>query len=174
MNILDKLNSGKLNTFSITVIVICMVINLLDGYDILAISFTAPLISEEWTISPDALGAVFSSSLFGMAIGALIIGPYGDRIGRRPIILLCMIVVALAMLLTTFVNSVSQLMAVRFLTGLGIGGLLPSLNTIVAEYTPDKYRNISLSVMHIAYPAGAILSGVVVGFLQKAIGEYRF
>lgn len=154
----------------IRVILLCWLVNLLDGFDLLAIAFAAPAISASWQLTPEALGVVFSSGLVGMTAGSLILGPLSDRIGRRPMILLATAVLGVATLATSQVSAIWPLLIIRFITGLAIGGLLPSLNTLVAEYAPDRRRNFAVSIMHLGFPVGGILGGAIAAQLIPIYG----
>lgn len=151
-------------------VVICLIINVLDGFDLLAIAFTANEIAIEWGIGPEALGVLFSSSLVGMILGAFALAPAADTIGRRPQIVFCLFVIAFGMLASGVASSVTQLMLFRFVTGVGIGGILPSINTMVAEYSNARWRNLSLSFMHIGYPLGVLIGGASAAYLIDSHG----
>lgn len=148
----------------------CVVLNMLDGFDVLAMAFTAPGISAEWGLPPETLGLLFSAAPAGMAIGALLIGPLADKVGRRMTILACLVVITIGMLSSAFTNSVAQLLVLRFFTGLGIGGILPSLNTIVAEYSSRKWRDFSISLMHAGYPIGVVIGGSIAAMIIAVYG----
>jgi MFS transporter, AAHS family, 4-hydroxybenzoate transporter len=152
------------------VILACWFINMLDGFDVLAIAYTAPTISEQWQISPDRLGVVLSAGLVGMAAGALFIAPLADRFGRRKVILWCLAIIGISMVGTGLANSVTVLTLARVVTGLGVGGLLASLNTLVAEYSPDHRRNFAISFLQSGYPIGALLGGFLAAPLIPAFG----
>ncbi len=140
-------------------IAVCVALNALDGFDVLSISFASPGIAAEWGIDRGALGIVLSMELIGMAAGSVLLGPLADRIGRRPTALLCLVLMALGMAATAHVASISQLAAFRFLTGIGIGGMLACTNAMVAEYTSDRWRGAAVAVMAAGYPMGAIGGG---------------
>ncbi len=165
-----RIDDGPLTALQVTVVVVCWLINMLDGFDILAISYTAHSITEEWALSPEVLGGVFSAGLLGMALGAMFIGPYCDRIGRRKIVLLCVAVIGVAMMATTWARTVTELMLLRLLTGLGIGGLFASLTALVAEYSPSRHRNLMIGFMHGGYPVGALLGGLLAAWLIPEMG----
>ncbi len=152
------------------VIALCWLVNMLDGFDLLAISFTAPEIAKTWQLAPQTLGIVFSSGLLGMMIGSLILGPAADHVGRRRMILLAVTMLGASMLATAYAASVGQLMLLRGLTGIAIGALLPSLNTLVAEYTPDRRKNLAISFMHVGYPIGGIAGGWLASQIIPASG----
>ena len=161
---------GPMTAFQILAVGICWTINMLDGVDILAISFTAPEISAEWGVTPAALGVVFSAGFFGMVTGSLVLAPIGDYVGRRWTILGGLVVITASMLATAFVQSTPALVAARAATGTGIGVILASLTTVVAEYTSNKHRSFAISFMHMGYPVGAVLSGLIAVYLIGAFG----
>ncbi|QDJ11741.1 Vanillate transporter (plasmid) [Roseomonas mucosa] len=124
----------NMTPFQTMVVGICIFINLLDGFDVLAMAFTAPAIAKEWGLQPTELGILFSAGLAGMATGSVLLSPLADRYGRRVSILICLALMTVGMLLSAAVQSTTQLLILRFVTGLGIGGILPSINTLIAEY----------------------------------------
>src|SRR3954470_14612423 len=108
----------------IIAVAVTIALNALDGFDVLAISFASPGIAAEWGIDRAALGVVLSMELFGMAVGSVLLGGVTDRIGRRPMILGCLCVMALGMFMVPTTSSIGTLMMWRVFTGLGIGGML--------------------------------------------------
>lgn len=163
-------NRGRLTGVQLGVMATCWLINMLDGFDVLAIAFTAPTISAEWQLRPGTLGVVLSAGLVGMALGAMFIAPLADRFGRRTVILWCLAVIGSAMLATSAVGSVDLLIAMRLVTGLGVGGLLASLNTMVAEYAPGRGRNFAISFLQSGYAIGGLAGGVLAAALIPAFG----
>jgi benzoate transport len=146
--------------FQIAVVAICTILNGIDGFDVLAISFAAPVLAEEWSLRAGELGILFSSGLAGMTGGSLLIAPLADRIGRRWMTLGSLIGVTVGMFLSAAAQDPVQLALTRVLTGLGIGAMLPSLATIVAEYSSTRRRELAVSVMSTGYPIGATLGGL--------------
>ncbi|MEA5402679.1 MFS transporter [Arcicella sp. DC2W] len=142
-------------------IVICFVMNMLDGMDVMVISYTAPAIAKAWGTSPEALGIVFSSGLVGMTFGAILLAPYADKIGRKSMILLSAVLMGSTIFLTSFATSISYLLLCRFISGLGIGSMLASTASLTAEYTPNKTKDFWVSLVISGYPVGAVLSGLV-------------
>ncbi len=159
-----------MSRFQIVAIMVCIVINMMDGFDVLVIAFAAPSISAEWQLSNASLGWLLSSGLLGMALGSLLLGPMADKIGRRKLILLCLLVISSGMLLSAFSQDVAQLTALRLFTGLGIGGILPGLNTIVSEYSSLRWRSFWVSFLQTGYPIGATLGGILTVFLIAKFG----
>ena len=170
VNIASQVEQGAMSHFQVAAIMLCMIINMMDGFDVLVIAFTAPSIAAEWGLSASMVGVLLSSGLLGMVLGSLLLGPWADRIGRRPLILICLLVITIGMLLSGFCQNAQQLIAMRMLTGLGIGGILPGLNTIVAEYSSLRWRSLSVSLMQTGYPVGATLGGILTAILIANYG----
>jgi len=136
------IDESPLTGVQITVVAVCFFLNMLDGMDVLAISFAAPAIAEEWAITRQSLGVVFSAALIGMTAGALFLSPYTDVIGRRRMILISLVLISVGMLATSLANSIATLIVLRFFAGLGIGSMLASMTSMVSEYSPDRWRNV--------------------------------
>jgi benzoate transport len=159
-----------MSVFQIAAIGVCVLINALDGFDVLAVAFTAPAISREWGLAPTQVGGLFSAGLAGMGIGAFTISPLGDKLGRRPAILFCLVLLAAGMFASAFAGDLGQLAATRVLTGLGIGGILASINTVVAEYASPRRRSLAISCMALGYPVGATVGALAAVPLIGAFG----
>lgn len=157
----------------ILAIAVCIALNALDGFDVLAISIVAPLIVAEWNIDRASLGIVLSGELFGMALGSIFIGGLADRYGRRPTILACLLAVGFGMFATAAANSIATLVALRVLTGLGIGGMLASINAIVSEYASERRRPLVIAINLIGYPIGAIIGGSLSSILLAETREWQ-
>jgi benzoate transport len=160
-----ELRREPMSRFQMVAVAICVALNALDGFDILAITFAAPGITREWSLGPGALGIVISTGLVGMTIGSLGLAPLADTLGRRPIILLCLVLMTLGMLLSATANSIGTLVIWRVITGLGIGGMLASINAMVAEYANDSRRDFCVGLMAIGYPLGGMLGGMAAAWL---------
>jgi MFS family permease len=164
------IDSNPLSKLQLTTIFVCFLMNMLDGMDVLVISYTAPAIAKAWAIGPDVLGTVFSSGLIGMTLGTLLIAPYADRIGRKNVILISAILMGTCIYLTSYATSVNMLLVYRFLSGLGIGCMLASTAALTAEFTPNKTRDFWVSFVISGYPIGAVLSGLVAAKVIPAEG----
>lgn len=156
--------------FQILAISLCALINIFDGFDVLAIAYTAPAISAEWSLSAGALGIVFSAGYFGMAIGAMTLGTLSDHIGRRRMILLSLLTLTLTMGLTSTAESISTLLGYRFGSGLAIGAMLASITAITAEYSPNSKRNFMICIVQGTYAIGATLGGLLSAYLIQDHG----
>ncbi len=151
----------------ITAVVITIGLNALDGFDVLSIAFASPGIAAEWHPSQTALGWLQSMELAGMALGSILLGGVADKIGRRATILGCLVVMAAGMFLATTAGGIGYLSVYRVITGLGIGGTLAAINAVAAEFSNTRARNLSVSIMSIGYPIGAVVGGIIVTQLLK-------
>ena len=167
-----QLDEAPMGRLQIIAIILCVLLNALDGFDVLAISFASPGIAKEWGVDRAALGLVLSMELIGMAVGSVLLGNVADRIGRRPTIIFCLIVMALGMGAATQAWDVISLSIIRLATGLGIGGMLACTNAMVAELANARARSLAVAIMAAGYPAGAILGGSVASQLLVA-GNWR-
>jgi benzoate transport len=151
----------RMGAFQIAAVVICVLLNAVDGFDVLSISFASPGIAADWGIDRAALGVVLSMELIGMAVGSVLIGGLADRIGRRPVIILCLLIMIVGMTAAAYAPDIVSLSACRLFTGLGIGGMLASTNAMVAEYANNKNRHLCVTIMAAGFPIGAVAGGSV-------------
>ena len=155
------LDKGSISPLQYATILVCFLMNILDGMDVLVISYCAPSIAKSWEVGPEALGIVFSAGLAGMALGALFLAPFADRLGRKIMILLSAFIMGTGIFLTAYSDNVYQLGFLRLFSGIGIGSMLASTAALTAEYTPDKTKDFWVSLVISGYPVGAVLSGLV-------------
>ncbi|OKJ95168.1 MFS transporter [Streptomyces sp. CB03234] len=155
------LDEGPMSRFQWGAIAVCVVLNMLDGFDVLVMAFTGKAVSADWELSSSELGLLLSAGLVGMALGAMFVAPWGDRIGRRPVILGCLAVAATGMLLSSVSQSPAQLGALRVLTGVGIGGVLACSNVIAGEYASRRWRGLAVSLNSAGYAVGATVGGLL-------------
>jgi len=169
-DIRTALRDGPVTMLQIGVVTICTLLNMIDGFDVLAISFTAPLIAKDWNVDPVSLGILLSAGLAGMATGSLFLSPLADLVGRRAVLLLCTAVISIGMLASAVTGSVAMLALFRLVTGIGIGGVLSSGNTLLSEYVPQRWRDLSISFMVVGYSGGAIVGGSISAALITLFG----
>ena len=141
----------------------------LDGFDTQAIGYVAPALAKEWGLTKGALGPVFSAGLFGLMIGALVFGPLADRVGRKKIIIFSTLAFGIGALVTAFVQDVNSLLAIRFLTGLGLGGAMPNAIAMTSEFNPRRRRATMVMIMFCGFSVGAALGGFLAAALDPAL-----
>ena len=169
-DIRTTLRDGPMTMVQVGVVTICTLLNMIDGFDVLAISFTAPLIAKEWNVDPVSLGLLLSAGLAGMAAGSLFLSPVADLVGRRAVVVLCTAIISVGMLTSAATSSVWMLALCRLVTGVGVGGVLSSGNTLLSEYAPQRWRDLSISAMVVGYSGGAIVGGSISAVLITLFG----
>ncbi|NLT26218.1 MAG: MFS transporter, partial [Microbacteriaceae bacterium] len=147
------------------VVAICTLLNAIDGYDVLAMAFTAAPVSAEFGLSDTELGWLLSSGLIGMAVGGVSFGPLADRIGRRPVIIGGLVLNIAGMLLAATAPGMGMLLVWRILTGLGVGAILATGAVLVSETVSARRRGLALSVYTAGYSLGATIGGLIAGWL---------
>ena len=148
----------------------CAAVLLVDGFDTQAIGYVAPAIAQAWSLPRGALGPVFSASLVGLMIGALTFGPLADRVGRKWIIVLSTAAFGVCTLATVLADGTASLLAIRFLTGLGLGGAMPNTVALTAEFCQHRRRATIVMLMFGGFSVGGALGGLVASALIPAFG----
>jgi MFS family permease len=153
-----------------SIVWLCVLLNFNDGIDVLSLSFAAPEIMKDWSLSKAAMGYAFSAGLAGMMIGSLLLAPWGDRIGRKKIFFLALLLISTGMLGVAISQSYLQLLLFRLLTGSGIGALLPAMAAVAAEHSNEKWRDFNVGLVQGGWPIGAILLGFISTWAIPAYG----
>lgn len=141
-----------------------------EGFDTSAIGYIAPAIAREWQVPSDALGTILSADLLGLFPGYLFLAPLSARIGHKRMVVVCTLAFGLLTFLTITATSVPMLIAFRFLTGVGVGGAMPSAVALTGEYFPERMRSTSITLVYIGYSIGQIGAGAVAAALLPAYG----
>jgi len=166
----EVIDKRPVTGLQVMILAIALILNMLDGFDVVAMAFTVHSIGEEMGLAPDRLGYAFSVAAAGMMIGAMFLAPISDRIGRRKMVLGCVLTIGLSVIATGLASNLWQLISFRAITGLAIGGMLASLATMASEYTPEKYRTLAVVTVTAGYPLGATLGGFVAAPLLAKYG----
>ncbi|MFM0285675.1 MFS transporter [Paraburkholderia megapolitana] len=156
--------------FQLMLLVLCGLCLVIDGFDAQAMGYVAPSVIAEWNVSKAALGPVFSASLFGMLLGALGLSVLADRIGRRPVLIGATFFFAAAMIATPLASTVPALIALRFITGLGLGCIMPNAMALVGEFSTPAHRVKRMMLVSCGFTLGAALGGFVSAALIPAFG----
>lgn len=143
------------------VVAICVLVNMIDGYDILALAQAGSALKRDWGLSDAELGTLLAMNLVGMAIGALSVSPVADQWGRRPAILTCLVLMSIGMAVSAVSTEFYGMAAGRLVTGVGIGGMTSTVGMIALEYASFKRREFAASAVASAYPVGTIIGAYV-------------
>jgi MFS transporter, AAHS family, 4-hydroxybenzoate transporter len=155
------IDGSPIGAYRIGVFVLCAFIAMVDGFDTQSIAFAAPAIAATWQVSPSQFGAAFGAALFGAMMGGIVLGPLGDRIGRRQILGIAMVIFGLASYGCAHSQTIQGLMLWRSVTGLGLGGAIPCLIAITSEFAPLRLRATVVTTMFCGFPIGALFGGLI-------------
>ena len=166
----DILDQAKFNSFHWTVVIWCLLIIIFDGYDLVIYGVALPLLMQEWQLTSVQAGSLASVALFGMMIGAMLFGTLSDRFGRKRIIMLCIVMFSGFTFLGGFASSPVEFGILRFLAGLGIGGVMPNVGALTSEYSPKKLRSTMVAIMFSGYAIGGMTSALLGAWLVPNYG----
>jgi MFS transporter, AAHS family, 4-hydroxybenzoate transporter len=161
VDIARLINMHPLSSFQKGIMVLIGGVVVMDGFDVQAIGFVAPALTQDWQIDPAALGPVFGAGLLGMLVGSMLLSILADRFGRRPMLVGATAFFSLSMLATAATASLQQLAFLRFLTGLGIGGVMANAVALASEYSPQRQRASLLMWISCGFTGGAIAGGLI-------------
>ena len=156
--------------FQYRTLLLCMAVLFMDGYDTQAIGYVAPALVAAWHVERAALAPVFAAGLVGLMIGGLLFGPLADRFGRKRFIAVSTTLFGIFSLASAFAGSLDQLLALRFLTGLGLGGAMPNAVALGVEYFPRRLRATAVTIVFVGFTIGAAVGGFVAASLMPAFG----
>lgn len=170
INISRVIDEGGFGSYQVRAIVLCSLVAFLDGIDSQSIAIAAPIIADNLNISRAALGPAFSAGLLGAMIGALTFGPLGDRFGRKRMLAVAAVLFGIFTIATAYVTSYQNLIAIRFLAGIGLGGATPCFISLATEYAPKRRRAMIASLIWAAFPLGGTVGGFFNSFLISTYG----
>ncbi len=166
----DIIDDGQVSGQQVLVIGLCMFFNMLDGFDITAMAIVASAVSGELELTADKLGWIFSFALAGMMAGAMFLAPVSDLVGRRRMVIVSIALVGVSIMLTAQASSLLEFVVLRFISGLGAGAMLASQATLAAEFSPDRYRALSVALVTSGYPLGAMCTSIVANLVMPEFG----
>jgi AAHS family 4-hydroxybenzoate transporter-like MFS transporter len=169
-NISHTIDDRPLSRLQLRVLVICALVILLDGFDVQIITYIAPSLSDFLHLQRGMLGPVFSAGLVGTVLGALLIAPLSDRLGRKSVLAACVLIFGLCSLGTVTSTSVESLMVWRLVGGLGLGGATPIATALGAEYAPRRIRGTAVMIIYCGFAVGAAGGGLLAAALLKSFG----
>lgn len=160
----------KMTRYQWGIIAVCGLLYIVDGFDILVMAFTAHAISESWSLGGSQVGVLISCGLAGTALGSFFVAPFGDRFGRRTVILVSLAIAGFCMIFSACAANALQLGCLRFVTGICIGGILTNCNVLTSEYSSIKWRSLTICLLSTGYAIGATLGGVLAMYVEKRFG----
>jgi AAHS family 4-hydroxybenzoate transporter-like MFS transporter len=171
IDVTDYIDKRRINAFNFQLLVLSFLVIMVDGYDITVAAFAVPPLIKAWGVAtPGAFGPVLGASLFGMLFGAPLLGHVGDRFGRKTAILVSYVVFGVFTLAAAWSQSVLQLAVLRFFAGIGIGGLLPNVVALNAEFAPRRLQATAVIASFAGITLGGSLPGPIAAYLMPHYG----
>jgi AAHS family 4-hydroxybenzoate transporter-like MFS transporter len=164
------LENQKIGSLQIRVALLCTLVQICDGYDLNSVAWAVPSLIREWHLPPSMFTLAFLWSSIGIMVGALSAGPIGDRFGRRPLLLVSLTVFGVASLASAFAGSLVMLSALRFVTGLGIGGGFSGAAALTGDYAPHRLRATMIMATFTGAPVGGFVGGQIIAALLPHFG----
>ncbi|UMX67090.1 MFS transporter [Klebsiella pneumoniae] len=165
------INEHPFTRYQWMILALCFITVAMDAFDVPQLSGSSPPTwCKQWGVGKSALGPVMSAALVGLAVGALTAGPLADRIGRKKVLIMSIVVFGGFSLLTAFATSLNQLTLLRFLTGLGLGAAMPNAATLMSEYAPERRRALLVNLMFVGFPMGSSLGGFLSAWMIPHYG----
>eukprot|EP01133_Synstelium_polycarpum_P018861 gene18861-22561_t len=163
-------DKARFNRFHAGVLLWCALIIICDGYDLAVAGIALPSIMKDMGVTAQNAGFMVSSALFGMMFGAIFLGTIADRIGRRKAIAICIALFSVFTAAAGFTHDPYTFSAMRFLAGLGIGGVMPNVVAQMTEYSPKKIRATMVTLMFSGYAVGGMLAALLGKGLLETYG----
>ena len=170
VNVNDIIDRAKFSGFHFQVVVWCLLIILFDGYDLAINGVVLPLLMEDWGLSAVQAGMLASTALAGMMFGAMIFGSLADKIGRKKVIMICIVLFSGLTCAGGFASNPTEFAVLRFLAGLGIGGVMPNLVALTSEYAPQKMRSTLVTTMFSGYAVGGVMAALLGAWFTPSFG----
>lgn len=170
INTNEVIANSKFNRFHLSLLLWSFLIIAFDGYDLVVYGTVVPMLIEEWSLTSVEAGAMGSYGLFGMMFGAIFFGTLADRIGRKKVIILTVILFSLFTLLCGFATTPTMFSTFRFLAGLGLGGIMPNIIALLTDYSPKSMKSMTVSIVLCGYSVGGIMAPLLGIYLMPQFG----
>jgi MFS transporter, AAHS family, benzoate transport protein len=170
INSTEIIANSKFNRFHLGLLLWSFFIISFDGYDLVVYGTVVPTLIEKWNLSPVEAGAIGTYGLFGMMFGAILFGTLADRIGRKNVIAITLVLFSFFTFLCGFAETPTVFSTFRFLAGLGLGGIMPNVIALLTDYAPKNMRSMIVSIVLCGYSIGGILAPLLGIFLMPKFG----
>jgi len=170
LDVTSVIDQGTFSPSQRWIMLLCFLIMAADGFDTVAVGYVGPALVAAWGGSKLALGPLFSAALIGLAVGALVAGPMGDKFGRKKVLIGSVLAFGLCTLVSALATSMIQLTALRVLTGIGLGAAMPNAVTLLSEYAPEKHRSLLVNIMFCGFTLGASAAGFTSAWVIPVYG----
>jgi len=166
------IDNRPLSALQIRTLILCGLVTLIDGYDMQNFGLAIPALAKDWNLQSGDFTYVVTMFMIGLGVGSAFISPLGDRLGRRPLIIFGLLLIAVTSFATTTATTLGELMLWRALTGAGIGICQANATALTAEFSPFKRRAGLMTAMGLFVAVGAMLAAMTAGALMRAYGGW--
>lgn len=170
VNVGSLIDESRLGPYQWLVIVLCAMCLVIDGFDVQAMGYVAPVVIREWGIAKETLAPVFGAGLFGMLVGSLTFSALADKLGRRPVLIAATLCFSVCMIVTGFANSITELVIWRFAAGLGLGCIMPNAMALAGEYSPRRMRVSLMMIVSCGFTLGGVVGGLITAAIIPSLG----
>ncbi len=170
VNLTELLDNSPVGSLQKRVFMLCMACLIMDGFDVQAMGYAAPALLADWGAERSLLGPVFAAANFGVLIGSLAFSMLADKIGRRPVIIYATLFFSVLTIATAYAQNMEQMLWLRFISGIGLGSIIPNATALVGEFSPKKSRVALVMCITVGFTAGAAIGGFVAALLIPAFG----
>ncbi len=164
------MDGKKTSSLQLLALILCFFVVAADGFDVASVGYVAPLLKSAWKLSSSQLGPIFGAGLFGLTVGSFLFGPLADRIGRKRVITLSLVLFGVGSFACAWAPSAAWLIALRFATGAGLGGAMPNAITLSSEFSPSRRRALMVTLMFCGFTLGLAFSGAIAAILIPTFG----
>jgi MFS transporter, AAHS family, 4-hydroxybenzoate transporter len=159
------IDERPISAFQCFLVAMCFVVVAADGMDVAIMGFVTPSILQEWDVSRPAFGIVISAAPFGLVIGALVAGPWSDRLGRKMVLIVSVFLFGIFTAATAYASSPTEMALLRLLAGIGMGAAMSNTTTLLSEYAPQRRRSLMITIMFTGFNLGSAAIGFAASYL---------
>ncbi|MFL9869777.1 MFS transporter [Paraburkholderia fungorum] len=164
------IDDTQISSLQIITLVLCFFVVAADGFDVASVGYVAPLLKKAWSLGPAQLGPIFGAGLFGLTVGSFLFGPLADRIGRKRVIMISLVLFGMGSFACAYAPSLTWLILLRFATGAGLGGAMPNAITLSSEFSPARNRAWMVTLMFCGFTLGLAFGGAIAALLIPTFG----
>jgi AAHS family 4-hydroxybenzoate transporter-like MFS transporter len=170
INVTTVIDRSRYGGFQWLLLSLCLVVAMFDGYDSQGIAYVAPLIAKDLGVGPAQLGPIFASGLIGLMVGAIIWGMAADKVGRKAAVIWSVVIFGIFSIATPWAHTLTSMLTLRFLAGIGMGGALPNVIALISEYTPARTRGLVVNSPNSFFALGSVVGGLLAAKLIPIFG----
>ncbi|MFM0619927.1 MFS transporter [Paraburkholderia nemoris] len=164
------IDDTQISSLQIITLVLCFFVVAADGFDVASVGYVAPLLKKAWSLGAAQLGPIFGAGLFGLTVGSFLFGPLADRIGRKRVIMISLVLFGMGSFACAYAPSLTWLILLRFATGAGLGGAMPNAITLSSEFSPARNRAWMVTLMFCGFTLGLAFGGAIAALLIPTFG----